>query len=62
MIQPSTLSNWLSETAELCRFSRMRPYALQKYAPKDMIASATLAHPVTSLFLPTCNGVNRLRK
>ena len=44
MIQPSTLSNWLSETAELCRFSRMRPYALQKYAPKDMIASATLAH------------------
>lgn len=29
-IQPSTLSNWLSETANLCRFSRMREFALKK--------------------------------
>ena len=43
-IQPSTLSNWLSETGELCRFSRMREYAIKKYAPKDMVISATLAH------------------
>jgi len=43
-LQPSTLSNWLTETAELCRFERMREYALKKYAPKDMVIHATLAH------------------
>jgi len=43
-IQPSTLSNWLSETQELCRFSRMRSYAIKKYSPKDIVISATLAH------------------
>ena len=43
-IQPSTLSHWLSETGELCRFERMREYAIKKYAPKDMVISATLAH------------------
>jgi len=43
-LQPSTLSNWLAETGELCRFSRMREYAIKKYAPKDMVISATLAH------------------
>ena len=43
-IQPTSISNWIKEFAPLCRFGRMREYALQKYAPKDMIASATLAH------------------
>ncbi len=43
-LRPSTLSNWLTETSELCRFERMRPYALRKYSPKDMVISATLAH------------------
>jgi len=43
-ISATTLSNWLSETGELCRFSRMREYAIKKYAPKDMVISATLAH------------------
>jgi len=43
-LQPSTLSNWLFETKELCRFERMREYALKKYAPKDMVVHATLAH------------------
>ena len=43
-LQPSTLSNWLSETGELCRFERMREYALKKYSPKEMVVSATLAH------------------
>lgn len=43
-IGASTLSNWLSETGELCRFERMREYAIKKYAPKDMVVSATLAH------------------
>ena len=43
-ISATTLSNWLSETGELCRFSRMREYAIKKYAPKDMVISATLTH------------------
>ncbi|MFH2022041.1 MAG: hypothetical protein ABIJ33_02030 [Patescibacteria group bacterium] len=50
-LQPSTLSHWLEETTELCRFARMRQYALKKYAPRDlpdgrraMVATATLAH------------------
>ena len=43
-ISATTLSHWLSETGELCRFSRMREYAIKKYAPKDMVISATLAH------------------
>jgi transposase-like protein len=43
-IQPTSISNWIKEFEPLCRFGRLRPYALQKYAPKDMVVSATLAH------------------
>lgn len=43
-IAASTLTDWLSEFTELCRFSRMRSYALKKYSPKDMVITATLAH------------------
>ena len=43
-INPSSLANWLAETENLCRFSRMRPYALKKYSPKDMTSYASLAH------------------
>jgi transposase-like protein len=43
-LQPSTLANWLTEFAELCRFSRMREFALKKYAPRDMVVTATLVH------------------
>jgi len=43
-LQPSTLSNWLAETGELCRYSRMREYAAKKYSPRDVVISATLAH------------------
>lgn len=43
-LSASTLSHWISETAELCRFERMREYAIKKYSPRDMVVSATLAH------------------
>lgn len=43
-IQPSTLSNWLRETEELCKFKRMREFAVKKYSPTDMVITATLAH------------------
>lgn len=43
-LSASTLSNWLQETAPLCRFERMRSYALKKYTPTEMVITATLAH------------------
>ena len=43
-IGASTLSNWLRETVDLCRFSRMREFAVKKYSPKEMVITATLAH------------------
>ncbi len=43
-LQPSTLANWLTEFSELCRFSRMREFALKKYTPRDMVVTATLVH------------------
>jgi len=43
-IQPTSLSNWLAEFADNCRFLRMREYAVKKYSPKDMVITATLAH------------------
>ncbi len=44
MIPPSSLTDWLSETTDLCRFSRMREFALKKFSPKEMVITATLAH------------------
>ena len=44
VIPPSSLTDWLSEFAELCRFSRMRSFALKKYSPKEIVISSTLAH------------------
>ena len=43
-IQPTSLSNWIKEFKDLCRFSRLRPYALQRYKPREMVLQATLAH------------------
>lgn len=43
-LNSSTLSNWLTETSDLCHFSRLRPYAIKKYSPTDMIVMSTLVH------------------
>ncbi|MBI5621230.1 PD-(D/E)XK nuclease family protein [Candidatus Gottesmanbacteria bacterium] len=43
-LQPSTLSSWITETEELCRFARMREFAMKRFSPKDMVVTATLAH------------------
>ncbi len=43
-ISPATLSSWLSEFKDKCRFLRMRQFAMKKYAPADMVIHATLAH------------------
>lgn len=39
-----TLAKWIEEYKPLCRYERMRSYALKMYRPKDMIECVTLAH------------------
>jgi hypothetical protein len=39
-----TLVNWLEKYKPMCAFTRMRPYAVAMFSPKEMISSATLAH------------------
>ncbi len=41
---PETLSRWLSEFGQLCRFERLRPWAVKMFAPQDMVETVTLAH------------------
>ena len=41
---PETLSAWLSEYKELCRYERLRPYAVKMCRPKDTVEVVTMAH------------------
>lgn len=41
---PATLSAWVDEYKMLCRFERLRPYAVKMYRPKDMVEVVTMAH------------------
>ena len=41
---PETLSEWVEEYKPLCRFERLRPYAVKMYKPKDMVEVVTMAH------------------
>lgn len=41
---PATLSSWVEEYSELCRYSRMRPYATKMCKPQDTIEVVTMAH------------------
>ena len=43
-IDDSTLSDWAKEFAPLCRFERLRPYALKLYSPNQMIQTVHLYH------------------
>src|SRR3989338_8803254 len=40
----STLSNWIDQYKSLCRYERLRPYALKLYEPKDMVEVTSMAH------------------
>ncbi len=42
--EPSTLSEWVEEYKELCRYERLRPYAVKKYSPEEAVETVTLAH------------------
>jgi len=41
---PATLATWVSEYAPICRFERMRPYAIKLFPPQKMIEVVTMAH------------------
>ena len=43
-VQPSTLSNWIEESKELCRYHRYRPFAVKMFSPEDTVWTVTLAH------------------
>ncbi len=41
---PATLANWIEEYKPICRFERMRPYAIKLFPPQKMIEVVTMAH------------------
>ncbi|OIO29541.1 hypothetical protein COX93_01895 [Candidatus Nomurabacteria bacterium CG_4_10_14_0_2_um_filter_30_12] len=41
---PATLSSWINEYSELCRYQRLRPYAIKMCKPKDTIEVVSMAH------------------
>ncbi len=41
---PATLSAWVQEYAPLCRFERMRPYAVKLCKPQEMVEVVSMAH------------------
>jgi len=42
--EAATLSDWIEEYKELCRYERLRPYATKMCAPKDTVEVVTMAH------------------
>lgn len=43
-VAPTTLNGWLEEYKDICRYARMRPYAIKRYSPQQVMVSATLYH------------------
>lgn len=41
---PATLASWVEQYKPLCRFERMRPYAIKLFTPAQMIEVTTMAH------------------
>lgn len=41
---PATLSSWIEEYAPICRFERMRPYAVKLFPPEKMVEVVSMAH------------------
>lgn len=42
--EAATLSDWINEYKELCRYERLRPYAIKMFGPKDVVEVKTMAH------------------
>jgi len=41
---PATLASWVEEYKPICRFERMRPYAIKLFSPQKMIEVVSMAH------------------
>ncbi len=41
---PSTISDWINEYKELCRYERLRPFAIKMFGPMETIEVVTMAH------------------
>ncbi|MDO8566505.1 MAG: hypothetical protein Q7S04_04995 [Candidatus Moranbacteria bacterium] len=41
---PATLASWIEEYKPICRFERMRPYAIKLFPPQKMMEVVTMAH------------------
>lgn len=42
--KPETLSAWVEEYKGLCRYERLRPYAVKMYKPRETVEVVTMAH------------------
>lgn len=42
--EASTLSNWIAQYSELCRYSRLRPFAIKMFKPEDTVETTSMAH------------------
>lgn len=42
--EPATLSAWVDEYKKLCRYERLRPYAVKMYQPRETVEVVTMAH------------------
>ncbi|MCR4328200.1 MAG: PD-(D/E)XK nuclease family protein [Patescibacteria group bacterium] len=42
--EPATLSAWIDEHEDLCRYARLRPYAVKYCKPRETVEVVTLAH------------------
>lgn len=42
--ETATLSDWINEYKMLCRYERLRPYAIKIFGPKDTIEVVNMAH------------------
>lgn len=43
-IKASTLGSWVEEFSDLCRYSRLRPYAIKMCKPAETVEVTTMAH------------------
>ena len=42
--EPSTLSSWTNQYSQLCRYSRLRPFAIKMYKPEETVEVMNMAH------------------
>ena len=42
--ESATLSDWINEYKPLCRYERLRPFAIKMFKPKDTVEVVTMAH------------------